>query len=94
MQFVIHADHPCIAGHFPGCPIVPGVVVLNQVLQVINLKGAQRGPLTLSQVKFFTPLRPGQLARIDCEQTGKRWRFRVWNDRLIARGTVTMGPAE
>lgn len=94
MQFVIPADHPCIAGHFPGCPIVPGVVVLNQVLAAMNLKGAQPGPLTLSQVKFFNLLRPGQLARIDCEQIGQRWRFRVWHDRLIAQGIVTMGTTE
>ena len=36
MQFIISADHPSLPGHFPGHPIVPGVVLLDRVLEAIE----------------------------------------------------------
>ena len=42
MYFTIPADHPALPGHFPGQPIVPGVVVLDRVVEVIE---AGHGPL-------------------------------------------------
>ena len=32
-SFSVSANHPSLAGHFPGNPIVPGVVILNSVIQ-------------------------------------------------------------
>ena len=37
MQFSIPHDHPSLPGHFPGRPIVPGVVMLERVLEAIEL---------------------------------------------------------
>jgi 3-hydroxymyristoyl/3-hydroxydecanoyl-(acyl carrier protein) dehydratase len=61
-QGCIPADHPALAGHFPGNPIVPGVLLLNEVLSVIE-RGLRvtPGPLSFSIVKFTAPLRPGEL---------------------------------
>ena len=36
MEFVVEPCHPCLPGHFPGSPLVPGVVVLDQVLAAIE----------------------------------------------------------
>ena len=39
----VPADHPAFAGHFPGHPIVPGVVLLDRAVQMAQrLRG---GPL-------------------------------------------------
>ncbi len=56
---VIATDHPALAGHFPGNPIVPGVLILDEVLQAAE---QWRGKLRLQRVvsvKFASPLKPG-----------------------------------
>ncbi len=53
-------DHPALAGHFPGRPIVPGVVLLDQALLFAQaFIGASAGTLQLSQAKFLKPCGPG-----------------------------------
>ncbi|MCI4569165.1 hypothetical protein [Lysobacter sp. CFH 32150] len=89
MQFVIPADHPSLPGHFPGRPIVPGVVVLERVLEAIEAAHGPLGALRLPQVKFAQPLLPGETARIELAGETPRWRFRVLRgDTLLASGEV------
>ncbi len=100
--FVIAHDHPALPGHFPGRPIVPGVVVLDRVLAAIEAAGGQAaGPLRLPQVKFLQPLLPGETARIELDpgvdpgvdsEGARRWKFRVLrDDATIASGEVAAG---
>ncbi len=95
-RFTIPHDHPCLPGHFPGRPIVPGVVVLDRVLAAIEAgHGGALGPLRMPQVKFAQPLLPGEEARIELEAlldvAPPRWRFRVLrDDALLASGEVRM----
>jgi 3-hydroxyacyl-[acyl-carrier-protein] dehydratase len=57
---LIPADHPSLAGHFPGAPIVPGVVVLDEVAAVLA-EWRQDCQLTgIPSVKFIAPIKPGQ----------------------------------
>jgi len=90
MQFSIPADHPSLQGHFPGRPIVPGVVVLERVLEAIEAAhGPLQAPLRLPQVKFAQPLLPGEQADIVLAGDAPRWRFRVLRgDVLLASGEV------
>lgn len=92
MQFTIAADHPCLAGHFPGRPLVPGVVLLEQVLQAIEAHtGIQAGALRLPQAKFIAPLLPGQAATVVLEGCAPRWKFKVARGaQLLARGEVVL----
>jgi 3-hydroxyacyl-[acyl-carrier-protein] dehydratase len=94
MNFVIEPDHPALPGHFPGRPVVPGVVVLDRVLAAIEAAHGPLGALRLPQVKFVQPLLPGEAARIEidpvmADAAPPRWRFRVLRgETVIASGDV------
>jgi acyl-coenzyme A synthetase/AMP-(fatty) acid ligase len=60
MQFSISAEHPALPGHFPGNPIVPGVVTLDHVLDLIDTQM----PCTLLSVRFHTPLKGGEVCDV------------------------------
>lgn len=99
--FEVAPDHPVFAGHFPGRPIVPGVMLLEWV-QAEVAAVLQRAPheLRVREAKFFMPLEPGQRAelRFDAPSAdAKRCAFDIRRDATpIARGTlewdVRVGP--
>jgi 3-hydroxyacyl-[acyl-carrier-protein] dehydratase len=89
MQFSIPANHPSLPGHFPGRPIVPGVLVLERVLEAIEADHGPLGALRLPQVKFAQPLFPGEPADILITGEQPCWRFRVLRgDTVLASGEV------
>ncbi len=92
MHFEIPHDDPCLAGHFPGRPLVPGVVLLERVLAAIEAGGEIAGPLRLPQVKFLRPLLPGQPARVVLDGAAPRWRFEVVGEEgVLVRGELVAG---
>jgi len=52
-------DHPALPGHFPGRPIVPGVLLLDAVLEAAAFA---RGRLL--RAKFTAPVLPGDPVEI------------------------------
>ena len=59
-HWTIPADHPAFAGHFPGTPILPGVVLLDAALQIIaDTSGIALDICEISSVKFLSPAGPG-----------------------------------
>jgi len=53
----IAADHPALAGHFPGSPVVPGALLLDAVISAAETKGRCRVREVL-RMKFHRPLGP------------------------------------
>ena len=92
MHFSIPPDHTCLPGHFPGRPLVPGVVLLEQVVQAVAADSGQPiGALRLPQVKFMAPLLPGEEATVVLEGQSPRWKFRVLRqDQLLVRGELVV----
>jgi len=92
MQFAVPHDHPSLPGHFPGRPVVPGVVVLERVVDAIEATHGPLPALRLPQVKFVQPLLPGETAEVVLEAVegdAPRWRFRVLREgATIASGEV------
>lgn len=91
MHFVVASTHPCLPGHFPGSPLVPGVVILDHVLAAIEREHGAPGALRLPQVKFLAPLLPGVVATVALDGAAPRWRFRVLaGEVLVASGEVAL----
>ena len=88
----IGADHPSLPGHFPGNPIVPGVVLLDHVQQAAQAwLGARTQVRAIPQVKFIQPLLPEQDARIDLRRAGEELRFTITRgEDTLAQGVMTL----
>ncbi len=94
-EFSIPADHPALAGHFPGFPVVPGVVLLGVVLEAIGgVVGQPPGPCQIQSAKFFSPVAPGESLRLISERTPEAvWRFEIRAEgRPVASGACVFPP--
>lgn len=58
-EFSIAADHPALAGHFPGNPVVPGALLLDEIISAL-VCAAGTTPVAIATAKFLRPLLPGQ----------------------------------
>ena len=90
MPLRIAPTHPSLPGHFPGDPIVPGVVLLDHVAACLERAGFAL--VKLGAVKFLAPLRPGQDAVLVFDGDARRLRFRIERDGtpiLAGEGVAT-----
>jgi 3-hydroxymyristoyl/3-hydroxydecanoyl-(acyl carrier protein) dehydratase len=63
------ADHPTYAGHFPGAPILPAVVLLDATLRQIEQSYDRRASRwTVAAAKFQSAVRPGEALTLEHEQ--------------------------
>jgi len=59
-------DHPAAQGHFPGNPIIPGAVLLNETLRAIEASvDLSLSPGQIVSAKFLYPTRPGDRVRVE-----------------------------
>lgn len=90
----IPVDHAAFAGHFPGTPILPGVVLLDVALRII----AEAYQLALDHceigsIKFLSPVYPGDTLAFHHEHlTSGTIRFEIRSAQTtIASGTLLPG---
>jgi 3-hydroxymyristoyl/3-hydroxydecanoyl-(acyl carrier protein) dehydratase len=86
----IAADHPALAGHFPGYPIVPGAVLLDEVLHALDAGDAGGAGWRIDAVKFHRPVHAGQQLQLQCRHVGAGGHtFELRADELLyISGTV------
>ena len=93
--WTVPPDHPALAGHFPGHPVLPGVVLLDEALhRIAQMHGMTPDRYEISSVKFMSPARPGD--RLLFQQTALpngTMRFDITSGpRKIASGSIAPIP--
>lgn len=91
-QYHVRGDEFFLKGHFPGNPIVPGVIlceILAQSACVLLKEQMTEGKLPvytgLNNVKFRSPVKPGDTIRTSCRIKRAKHPF------YFAEGTVSVG---
>jgi 3-hydroxymyristoyl/3-hydroxydecanoyl-(acyl carrier protein) dehydratase len=84
----IASDHPAFAGHFPGRPLLPGALLLAEVLEAllgVPALAARLGPQpTLDAAKFLAPVPPGASLVIIVQDGPRSLRFEVHHGAVLA----------
>jgi acyl-coenzyme A synthetase/AMP-(fatty) acid ligase/3-hydroxymyristoyl/3-hydroxydecanoyl-(acyl carrier protein) dehydratase len=90
----IAIDHPAFAGHFPGRPLLPGVVLLSLVMEtLVQAAGLQArlGPTPqIDNVKFLSAVDPGARLQVSLRPQGSGVAFDVRKGtQTVARGQLS-----
>jgi 3-hydroxyacyl-[acyl-carrier-protein] dehydratase len=84
---VIPADHPAYAGHFPGRPILPAVVLLGEALAAVQAEIGAGGDWSVSQAKFTRAVSPATALTLAYEAAENGVRFEIRSpDGIVAAG--------
>lgn len=86
---VVPADHPALPGHFPGQPVVPGVLLLALVSDHAREQLHFRaGACTWTRIKFMRSVLPEQCFKISLRGNPVQFEFTILSltDENIATG--------
>jgi 3-hydroxyacyl-[acyl-carrier-protein] dehydratase len=107
--WVVRGDEEFFQGHFPGDPVVPGVLIAEALAQLSGLVGFHRegmngpapgGRLVHANVRFDAPVVPAadiQLRSSLTRSLGRLIQFEVSasvGERVVARGSLALAAAE
>lgn len=87
-EFTIAATHPCLPGHFPGNPVVPGVVLIDHVIKAVH--AAEDVSVTgVKRCKFVRPLYPDCICTVEWELQEQNIKFVCCDtEGILARGAL------
>ncbi len=89
---LVREDAPWFAGHFPDDPIVPGVALINVVVELLSCTVRQQLTIRhISRIKFRKIVRPGDLLAITAApDRNNRYTFTVLNrEQMVCSGLLT-----
>jgi 3-hydroxymyristoyl/3-hydroxydecanoyl-(acyl carrier protein) dehydratase len=85
-------DHPCLAGHFPGNPIIPGTLILDRVIESLQQSLTEQEVREVISVKFLRPLLPEETFSIAYQDRGKEIRFDCKiEEQTLCSGRLKLG---
>jgi 3-hydroxyacyl-[acyl-carrier-protein] dehydratase len=97
------AETPFFAGHFPGVPLVPGVILVEALAQTAGLAAGQPGRSfrlsAIKAMKFPAAAGPDEEIRLHAKRVatvGGLWQFEVravTGGRTVAEGAVVLSEA-
>ena len=85
-------QHPAFEGHFPGAPLLPGVVLLDEMLHAVPAGSGW----SIANAKFLHPVRPGETLTLEHEPplANGAVRFTIRSaGQPVASGTLIPRPA-
>jgi 3-hydroxymyristoyl/3-hydroxydecanoyl-(acyl carrier protein) dehydratase len=84
--FTVPADHPALAGHFPGMPVLPGAALLDAVLHVLE-EDLALDPVAwqITTAKFLEPVRPGDVLVVEHSADADVIRFAIRVAKPLAK---------
>ena len=92
--FRFPANHPVLVGHFPGNPVIPGVLILEKILECYRQHHPQQpAPGGFSHVKFLQPLRPEEDLRLEFSAKNNNKVVFICageNDTVYVKGEITL----
>jgi 3-hydroxymyristoyl/3-hydroxydecanoyl-(acyl carrier protein) dehydratase len=97
LERTIATDHPALPGHFPGDPVVPGVVLLDEVIDAATdgLGFSRAQGWTVRSAKFLRPVRPGDTLTIRLSpEAGDALRFECRVGEALALSGALVQPPE
>ncbi len=91
-SFTIQATHPSLKGHFPGNPVVPGVVILDEVINIIKTLKPDLILDTIPMVKFTHPLLAEQEVSVEIKEKSETAISFIcsYNEIKIVTGQITL----
>lgn len=97
------AAEPFFRGHFPGCPLVPGVLLAEGAAQTAGIAAGEEGKVfhlsAIRQMKFMRPVGPDSVVEFTAEKTavmGGMLQFAVsarCAGELVAEGVIVLAEA-
>ncbi|MEO7207010.1 MAG: hypothetical protein ABI356_04330 [Steroidobacteraceae bacterium] len=87
----IAVDHPSFVGHFPAFPVLPGAILLDEMLKAIErARGIDLKSWRISSAKFLDAVRPSDSLVLEHDASAPgliHFIIRV-DDRKVASGTL------